>query len=174
MNAEQARLLVEYFATLWEGELPATTKVLRSVPDQRHQYRPDDKSRTAWELATHIALGDVWFIQSIIDGRFHFDPEGEKAQAAAFRNANDVAAFYEREVPSKLKELRALPAERLTAIVDFFGMMQQPNVTYLGLANNHSIHHRGQLSSYLRACGSKVPAIYGASADVPMPSPANA
>ena len=47
-------------------------------------------------------------------------------------------------------------------------MMQQPNVTYLGLANNHSIHHRGQLSSYLRACGSKVPAIYGGSADYPM------
>jgi len=49
--------------------------------------------------------------------------------------------------------------------------MQQPNVTYLGFANNHSIHHRGQLSSYLRACGSKVPAIYGASADEPMPAP---
>ena len=171
MNAEQAKLLVEYFANLWEGELPATTKVLRSVPDERRDYRPDEKSRSAWELATHVALGDVWFIQSIIDGRFNVDPQAEKAQAATFRNAEDVAAFYQREVPKKLNELRALPAERLTNIVDFFGMMQQPNVTYLGFANNHSIHHRGQLSSYLRACGSKVPAIYGASADEPMPAP---
>jgi uncharacterized damage-inducible protein DinB len=171
MNAEQAKLLVEYFANLWEGELPATAKVLRNVPDGRRDYKPDDKSRTAWELATHLALGDVWFIQSIIDGRFNFDAEAEKKQAAAFRNAEDVAAFYQREVPAKLKELRALPADRLTKVVDFFGMMQQPNVTYLGFANNHSIHHRGQLSSYLRACGSKVPAIYGASADEPMPAP---
>jgi uncharacterized damage-inducible protein DinB len=173
MNAEQARLLVEYFATLWEGELPATAKVLRNVPDDGRDYKPDGKSRTAWELATHLALGDVWFIQSIIDGNFTFDPEAEKKMAATFRTAADVAEFYQREVPAKLNELRALPAERLTNIVDFFGMTQQPNVTYLGVANNHSIHHRGQLSSYLRACGSKVPAIYGASADEPLPSPAS-
>jgi uncharacterized damage-inducible protein DinB len=172
MNTEQAKLLVEFFATLWEGELPATTKVLRSVPDQRRDYRPDDKSRTAWELATHLALGDLWFIQSIIDGNFKFDADGEKQQAARFQNANDVAAFYQREIPAKLNELRALPVDRLTRIVDFFGMMQQPSVTYLGLANNHSVHHRGQLSSYLRACGSKVPAIYGASADESIPAPA--
>jgi uncharacterized damage-inducible protein DinB len=171
MNNEQARLLVEYFSTLWEGELPATAKVLRNVPDQRRDYKPDDKSRTAWELATHLALGDVWFIQSIIDGSFKFDAEAEKQQAAGFKNARDVAEFYEREVPAKLKELRALPVERLTNVTDFFGMMRQPNVTYLGLANNHSIHHRGQLSSYLRACGSKVPAIYGASADEQMAAP---
>jgi uncharacterized damage-inducible protein DinB len=172
MNAEHAKLLVEYFANLWEGELPATAKVLRNVPDGRRDYKPDDKSRTAWELATHLALGDVWFIQSIIDGRFNFDAEAEKKLAAGFRNAEDLAAFYQREVPAKLKELRALPAERLTNIVDFFGMMQQPNVNYVGFANNHSIHHRGQLSSYLRACGSKVPAIYGSSADEVMGAPA--
>jgi uncharacterized damage-inducible protein DinB len=171
MNAEQARLLVDYFATLWEGELPATAKVLRNVPDQRRDYKPDDKSRTAWELATHLALGDVWFIQSIIDGRFNFDAEQERTQAARFQTAEDVADFYEREVPAKLKELRALPADRLTNVVDFFGMMRQPSVTYLGFANNHSIHHRGQLSSYLRACGSKVPAIYGSSADEVMQAP---
>lgn len=172
MNPEQAKLLVDYFATLWEGELPATTKVLRNVPDQGRDYRPDDKSRTAWELATHLALGDLWFIQSIIDGNFKFDAEAEKQQSARFQSADDVAAFYQREIPAKLNELRALPADRLTKVVDFFGMLQQPSVTYLGFANNHSIHHRGQLSSYLRACGSKVPAIYGASADEPMQAPA--
>lgn len=168
MNAEQAKLLVEYFANLWEGELPATVKVLGNVPDQGRDYKPDGKSRSAWELATHLALGDVWFIQSIIDGNFVFDPQVEKNMAAGFKNASDLSAFYKREVPAKLKELRSLPADRLTKVVDFFGMMQQPNVTYLGFANNHSIHHRGQLTSYLRACGSKVPAIYGSSADEPM------
>ena len=61
-----------------------------------------------------------------------------------------------------------MPADRLVATVDFFGMMQMPGVKYLGFANNHSMHHRGQLAAYLRAMGSKVPAIYGASADEPM------
>jgi uncharacterized damage-inducible protein DinB len=173
MNAEQAKFLVEYFAKLWEGELPATVKVLANVPDDRRDYRPDEKSRTGWELATHLALGDVWFIQAIIDGNFAFDPDAEKKQAARFTRGKDVAAFYEKEVSAKLKELRALPADRLTKVVDFFGLMQQPNVTYLGFANNHSIHHRGQLAAYLRAMGSKVPAIYGASADEPMATAAS-
>jgi len=52
--------------------------------------------------------------------------------------------------------------------VDFFGMMQQPAAWYIGMANNHSTHHRGQLAAYLRAMGSKVPPIYGDSADYPM------
>jgi hypothetical protein len=75
MNAEQAKFLVDYFAGLWEGELPATAKVLRNVPDEKRSYKPDEKSRSAWDLATHLALGDLWFIQSIIDGSFNFDPE---------------------------------------------------------------------------------------------------
>ena len=168
MNAEQAKFLVEYFAKLWEGEVPATVKVLANVPDDRRDYKPDEKSRTAWDLATHVALGDVWFIQSIIDGGFNFDADAEKKQAAQFKSTKDIAAFYEKQVPAKLNELRALPVERLTKVVDFFGMFQWPNASYLGFANNHSIHHRGQLASYLRACGSKVPSIYGGSADEPM------
>ena len=123
---------------MWEGELPATLKVLRSVPDQGRDYRPDEKSRTAWELATHLALADVWFIQSILDRNFKFDAEGEKRQAAKFRSAKEVADFYAREIPAKLQELRALPADQLTEVVDFFGMMRQPNAAYIGLANNHS------------------------------------
>lgn len=168
MDPQQAKFLVEYFAKLWEGELPATVKVLGNVPDDKRDYRPDEKSRTAWELATHVALGDIWFIQSIINGNFNFDPEVEKKQSAQFTSTRDVASFYQKEVSAKLNELRALPADRLTKVVDFFGMMQQPGVTYLGFANNHSIHHRGQLAAYLRAMGSKVPAIYGGSADEPM------
>ena len=45
--------------------------------------------------------------------------------------------------------------------------MQWPAVKYLGLANNHGIHHRFQLTGYLRGLGSKVPAVYGGSADEP-------
>jgi uncharacterized damage-inducible protein DinB len=51
--------------------------------------------------------------------------------------------------------------------VDMFGM-QMPALQFLSLALRHSVHHRGQLSAYLRSAGSKVPAIYGPSADTPM------
>ena len=110
----------------------------------------------------------MWFLESIIKGSFIYDPAIEKQQTAKFTSIQDVADFYKREFPATLEKVRALPADKLTAAVDFFGMFLQPNVTYLGFANNHSIHHRGQLAAYLRAMGSKVPAIYGGSADEPM------
>jgi len=49
--------------------------------------------------------------------------------------------------------------------VDFRGMFQKPAVTFLITGLHHTIHHRGQLSSYLRAMGAKVPSIYGESYD---------
>jgi uncharacterized damage-inducible protein DinB len=145
-----------------------TAKVLEAVPDTGHDYRPDAKSRTAWDLATHLATADVWFLQSVIDGAFNWDPEGAKQAAAQFTSVKDVVTFYQREVPARLAALRALPGDRLARPVDFFGMMQQPAAWFIGMANNHSTHHRGQLASYLRAMGSKVPPIYGDSADYPM------
>jgi len=171
MNAEQAKFLVEFFAKLMEGEFPATCQVLGAVPDAKRDYKPDDKSRTAWELATHLALGDIWFLDSIMAGSFTFDANAEKQLAARFKNTADVVEFYRKEFPARLDRLRNLPPDALTRIVDFFGMMQMPAAALLGFANNHGIHHRGQLASYLRAMGSKVPAIYGASADTAMGAP---
>src|SRR5262245_3790502 len=168
MNESQAQFLVQYMTRLWEGEFAATCKVIAAVPDANRNYRPDDKSRSAWELAVHIATGDIWFLQSMLDGGFQWDPEADKRAQAKFGSIDEVVRFYRSEFPAMLAKVRAMPADKLTAIVDFFGMMQQPNATYLGFANNHSMHHRGQLAAYLRAMGSKVPAIYGMSADEPM------
>ena len=168
MNADQAKFLTEFFANLLESEAKTTVKVIAAVPDNKRDYKPDDKSRTAWDLATHLALGDVWFVDSIVNGSFVFDEDAEKTQAAKFKTVKDVVDYYNREFPQKISALRALPPENLANIVDFFGMFQLPKAGLLGLANNHSIHHRGQLAAYLRAMGSKVPSIYGGSADEPM------
>ena len=172
MNAEQAKFLTEYFLNMLEQEGKTTAKVIAAVPDSGRSYRPDEKSRTAWDLATHLALGDVWFLDSIINGKFEFDPDAYKQAAAQFRSVTDVVEYYNREFPARVKQVRGLPAEKLTKVVDFFGVMQMPNANFLGFANNHSIHHRGQLAAYLRAMGGKVPSIYGGSADEPMPAAA--
>ena len=173
MNADNAKFLAEHYARLMEGELPATLKVLGAVKDDNRGYRPDDKSRTAWDLATHIATGDIWFLDSIINGAFVFDPEAAKQAEAQFKSVKDVVAFYEKAFPARIQALRGMSAENLMKEVDFFGMFKAPAVTLLGFANNHGIHHRGQLAAYLRALGSKVPAIYGGSADEPMQAAAN-
>ena len=74
MEQAQAQFLAKYLCKLWEGEFPATCKVIAAVPDDKRGYRPDEKSRTAWQLATHIATSDIWFIDSIVAGNFVFDP----------------------------------------------------------------------------------------------------
>ena len=76
-----------------------------------------------------------------------------------------VIEFYKKTLPGKLKALRDMPGDKLTSTMSFFGAMNWPAVQFIGFANNHSIHHRGQLAAYLRAMGSKVPNIYGPSAD---------
>jgi uncharacterized damage-inducible protein DinB len=168
MTPEKAKMVADVFAGLMENEFPTTRKVLSAVKDESRDYRPDEKSRSAWELATHLATADVWFLDSIIKGQFVFDQAAAEQAQAQFKSVADVVSFYETAYPAKLKELRAQSGESLARSVDFFGRMNQPAAAWLGLANNHGIHHRGQLAAYLRALGSKVPAMYGSSADEPM------
>jgi len=169
MTPEQASFLASQYAQLMQGEYAATRKVLAAVKDDTRNYKPDEKSRTAWELATHLATADVWFLDSIINGQFVWDPEKVKQVEGRFGSVAEIVAFYEGTFLEKLKAIQAMAASDLAKSVDFFGMMQMPAVSFMGMANNHSVHHRGQLAAYLRAMGSKVPAIYGGSADEPMP-----
>lgn len=165
MNPAEAKSVAQAMVTLWLGEVPATVRVLSAVGDTHHDYTPHPKSRTAWQLATHIATADVWFIDSIAKGSFEFDPAAAKRAEGEFKHIADVVAYYEKSMPAKLVALRDLSGERLCESVDFFGMMNMTRAQWIGFANNHSVHHRGQLSAYLRAMDSKVPDIYGPSAD---------
>ncbi len=170
-NPVHARAVAEAMITLWENELPATVRVLAAVKDDTRDYRPDPKSRSAWDLVLHIATSDFWFLESIEKGVFHYDPAQVKQAEAAFQKVQDIIGFYQGAISSKIAELRNLSDEQLAADVDFFGMMNKSRAAWIGFANNHSVHHRGQLSTHLRALGSKVPDIYGPSGDAE-PAPA--
>ena len=163
MNADQARTLLGALAQSIEQESVATRRVIAAVPAGNRDYKPDPKSRTAWEIATHLATSDVWFADSILNGEFAWTGE-EPPLPAEFTDPGAVARWHERQLADRLGKLRALPAERLLEEVDFFGT-KGPLVTFMVAFNNHHVHHRGQLAGYLRAAGSKVPAIYGVSAD---------
>ena len=165
MTSDHAKAIADYFAMMFDKECAHTLKVLRAVPNDRRDYKPDEKSRTAWELATHIAGSDLWFLDSVCDAVFVYDPEVENKKTAGLHTIDDVVEFYQREYAKRIERLRSTPGEQLAREIDFFGSMKGPSILFLGLGNNHGIHHRGQLMTYLRAMGSKVPAIYGGSAD---------
>jgi uncharacterized damage-inducible protein DinB len=80
-------------------------------------------------------------------------------------NPADAVARYKERVPAALDRVRAMSGEALSKTIDLFGMIQAPGINFLAMAVKHSVHHRGQLSTYLRPMGGKVPGIYGPSAD---------
>jgi uncharacterized damage-inducible protein DinB len=162
MNEEQARAIVTALTKSLEQEGPATRKVLAAVPNDNRDYKPDAKSRSAWDLAVHLAVADVWFADSILAGAFAWS--GDSKTPAEMTDPEAVAAWHETQMADRLAKLRAMTAEQMLRPVEFFGTTA-PAFAWLTLMNNHSIHHRGQLCAYLRAAGSKVPAVYGASAD---------
>jgi uncharacterized damage-inducible protein DinB len=141
-------------------------RVLQAVPPSHLDYRPDAKSKTGLGLVRHLALEDEWLLNCIANGAFTQPPDD--SDACGIMSPADAAARYREKVPAALNRVRAMSGEQLAKTIDLFGVVQAPGVNFLAMALKHSVHHRGQLSTYLRAMGGKVPGIYGPSADTPM------
>jgi uncharacterized damage-inducible protein DinB len=154
-----------YRGMMLEGfsrEAETTAKVLAAVPDAKKDYRPDPNARSAWELAWHLANTDVQFLNGIAGMKFSMENPAKKPSTVS-----ELVAWYRENVKAGSERVQALKPEQLVTPVQFM-MFNFPVVYYLGFLNNHSIHHRGELATYLRPMGSKVPAIYGGSFDEPM------
>jgi len=163
-----------YRAMMLDGilrEAECTKKVIAAVPDAQSHYKPDPHARTAKELAWHLANTDVQFLDGIADLNFAMNTPEHKPQTSA-----EVMAWYDENLKRGVVRVAALTPEQLLTPINFFGVFNLPAVLYLGFLNNHSIHHRGELATYLRPMGSKVPSIYGGSYDEPfqVPQPAQA
>ncbi len=162
----EAKLVATYVLGDYRHELKTTRKVLEAVPAGHETYTPDDRSMNTLQLAWHIASADMFFLASVQAGAF---AAGEGKLPESIKSVADVIAWWDGNVPALLDAAGAMEGSALAAEVDFFGMMTTQNVNYLHLMVKHAIHHRGQLSAYLRPMGAKVPGIYGPSADEPMP-----
>jgi uncharacterized damage-inducible protein DinB len=145
-------------------ESGVTRKVLTATPEAKRDYKPDSNSRSAIEIAYHIAASEEWFLRSMLKSSFDWGGEA-LPEGATFAS---IADHYDKTIPGLVAEVKALSTDKLTAPLSFFGMFNNSAVTYLRFMNDHSIHHRGQLSAYVRAAGGKVPSIYGGSYDEPM------
>ncbi|MBM3785976.1 MAG: DinB family protein [Acidobacteria bacterium] len=164
MNPEFAAGLRSFLLQALGSEIPATERVILAMPNDRLGYAPDEKSTPALKLAFHIVSSEIAFLEFAVSGamdRF-MAPMPDSIKTGA-----DVIAYRDAARPAALAAAEALTGEQLAKDLTFFGAFTFPAVVYLNWANSHSIHHRGQLSSYLRSMGGKVPSIYGGSADEP-------
>jgi len=162
LQADQAAFLLQMALPALKTEHRTTRKIIEAVPADRGDYRPDAVSKSALELAWHIASAENFFMDGVAAGAFNYQDGG---RPDSIRNTADAAAWYGATFQTNFDRLTQLSGEQLLKIVDFRGLFQYPAVLYLQFALNHSIHHRGQLSVYLRPMGAKVPSIYGESYD---------
>lgn len=144
------------------AEHPVTKRVIAAIPPDKVDYRPDTIVKSAIDLAWHIVAAEKRFLDAVAAGVFDLTPVPRPDH---IRTADDVNSWYSEKWATSVERLRQLSGDQLIKRVDFRGIFNFPAVVYVQVALNHSIHHRGQLSMYLRPMGAKVPSIYGESYD---------
>ena len=155
--------LNEFYANCCANEHALTRKVFQAVPEDQLDWQPEPKARTARQLIGHMIGHEQDVAELIDDGVIHhrnvvdFDSMAQALEMydAACADLRDKAASADEQVWSR--SARMLVGDHVaweaSAVELAWGMLFD------------SIHHRGQLSTYLRPMGSKVPAMYGPSAD---------
>ncbi len=172
MTSEQATFLLnDVYLPQIRGEHKTTRRVIEAIPVDKSGWKPDPKSKSALELAWHIASSEWFFLSGIVKGKYE---QGESSMPASIKTPADVLKWYDENFAQTVAQLSKMKGDDLLRAIDFFGMFNFPAVVYAGLCCSHSVHHRGQLSTYLRPMGAKVPSIYGPSADEEMPASAQA
>jgi uncharacterized damage-inducible protein DinB len=163
IQPDQATFLLQgvYLPGL-KNEHRITKAVIEAIPLDKGDYRPDAISKSALELAWHIVVTEMRFMDAITAGEFDFSP---RPRPDSIKNSQDLSTWYTENFEPHFEALTKLSNDQLTKTIDFRGMFQLPAVMYVGFILHHSVHHRGQLSMYLRPMGAKVPAMYGESYD---------
>ena len=152
----------EYYVDCFEAERPKFVKVMKAVPVDKADYRPHPRSTSAgdlvWLLATElrdacelIDHGELRFV-------LHPAPTLPEAIATYERNAEDLQKRLTKVDDAKWEGPAKFIVDGNVAWETSLGDM------LFGFLFD-AIHHRGQLSTYLRPMGAKVPSIYGPSAD---------
>ena len=154
----------EFCITRRQAERPAFVRVLKAIPAGNNDYRPDPKSRTAVELAWLLAVEEAALLALIDTG------VAEWKMSAPPARLDTIVDKFERnsaEVNSRLEQLDEAAWEKKVRLIMGGGSWEDTLSQMVWGFLFDAIHHRGQLSTYLRPMGGKVPSIYGPSADDP-------
>ena len=147
------------FAKFWVNESATTRNVIARIPEHS-DYRPDPKSRTAREIAWQICCEEKMLIEALESGKTEWAPSPTPATMA------DILDAYETQRAGMAERWASLPDGRWNGMLDFFGR-ERPASPMAWSFLFDIVHHRGQITTYLRPMGSTVPQIYGPSGDEP-------
>jgi len=156
-------ILAEY-----DHEMAATRKVLERIPAEKLSWKPHDKSRTLGALGLHIARLPNW--GELILDRFSFDlvdappignvePDSKATILSVFDEARSKTRKLLDKTDAELAAMWSLKREGQ----EMFSLPK--SAAFRAFMLSHIVHHRGQMTVYLRLNDIAVPAIYGPSAD---------
>ena len=158
-------LLPEY-----DHEMATTRRLLDRVPEARFSWKPHDRSMTLGQLAGHLANIPYWCSATLNATVLDLDTLGEEARPRTPESREALLAEFDRKVAAARARLAQTTDPEMLAPwtlkkgdEEFFTM---PRIAAIrSFVMNHSIHHRGQLSVYLRLNDVPIPPIYGPTAD---------
>lgn len=153
----------EFFAVRLEDELPRFLRVLRAVPSDQFDYRPHERNTSAGDLAWQIASEMVSLIDLLETGESDYRPGARPS------SSDEIASIFEEAAKRAIEMSRSIEEDRWKGPGRFLfqgHLAWEATVAEIAWGFLFDlVHHRGQLSVYLRPMGAKVPAIYGPSAD---------
>jgi len=154
----------------FEQEIALTRRVLERVPDDRFDFKPHPKSFSAGHLATHLSNLPFWLISILSADEFDLASIPPTNPDDLPRTRDAVLARFDENVAAVRAALEAADDEALTRPWTLrkgeHVMMTIPRVAAIRTVGiSHIVHHRGQMTVYLRLMDIPVPAVYGPSAD---------
>jgi uncharacterized damage-inducible protein DinB len=149
----------DLFVKLLEAEFPVTIKVLKAIPSEQSDFKPHDRSSSMKQIVVTLVVEMNGLVRAA---------KGEEKMYVPVEidNVADAVALYENSYATAIQEMKNIPEEELEKPTPgMFAALypKRKNVMWMFLLD--SIHHRGQLSVYIRLAGGRVPSIYGPSAD---------
>jgi uncharacterized damage-inducible protein DinB len=159
--------IVDALLPEFDHEMATTRKLLERVPEEKFEWRPHAKSMTLGGLATHVS-NIVWWGEVTLN-RPEYNVEGQATRPNAENRAALLSTFDTNVTATRAAlatksdgELMA-PWSLKNGKQTFFTMPKA--VVWRSFVMNHLVHHRAQLSVYLRMNDVPLPAMYGPSAD---------
>jgi uncharacterized damage-inducible protein DinB len=148
----------ETFLKVWDDDAARTVKVLKALPRDKYDFRPDPGGRSIGEMAWHLAEGDGYNSVGVVQG---FSPDMKVPGMERPKQVEALAPGYERVHREAVARVRGLkPADLARKIPYFTGQdMSVPEILWGTVF--HNIHHRGQLSMMCRLAGGVSPGVFG-------------
>ena len=143
----------ERFMSNWNRIHKETSRVLRSAPDDKLDWRPKEDMFTMRELIGHIPQAEVVLVRSALAG------STQKVPFDLSRSAEEIANAFDSQHEDLAGEVSTLTAEQWKEEVEFHGKKLRRGVL-LSFVLEHEIHHRGQLFTYYRLAGIEPPNLH--------------